>query len=114
MPKPSRTCSTSDMSAIPASDLAEFMQLPDDVRADIEAWMQELRNVTKPIQKSLDDVAARLGVSAKTARRKWDAWRHRQCWRALVNRSKLPDERGLESEFLTYWQGLCKQNGRKC
>lgn len=99
---------------IPASDLAQFLQLPDEVRAEVEAWIAELRNVTKPIQKSLAAVAARMGCSLKTARRKYDAWRRAKHWRALVNRSKVPEERGLEPEFIVFWQGLCKQNGRKC
>jgi hypothetical protein len=101
-------------SLIPACELAEFLQLPADVRADIELWVKELCSVSKPIQKSLAAVAARMGVSLKTARRKYDAWREARHWRALLNRSKVPDERGLDREFIAYWQGLCKQNGRKC
>lgn len=99
---------------IPSSELAEFMQLPADVRSDIELWIEQLSAVTKPIQKSLTAVAARMGVSLKTARRKYDAWRTARTWKAIVNRSKIPDDRGLDREFIAYWQGLCKQNGRKC
>jgi|ERR1035437_28937 hypothetical protein len=101
-------------SLIPTSDIADFMRLPLDVQRDLEIWLELLSGVCKPIQKSLAEVAARMGVSIKTARRKYDAWRREKSWKALVNRSKLPEERGLDREFIAYWQGLCKQNGRKC
>jgi len=99
---------------IPSSEVAEFMRLPSEVRSDVESWLAELGKVTKPIQKSLATVAARMGVSIKTARRKYDAWRQNRHWLALVNRAKVPEDRGLDREFIAYWQGLCKQNGRKC
>jgi len=107
----------STTSLIPTSDLAAFLQLPAEVQADVELWLRYLDVVTKPIQKSLADVAARMGVSAKTARWKYDKWRAApagQKWRALVNKSKVPEDRGLDREFIAYWQGLCKQYGRKC
>ena len=100
-------------SLIPTNEIAEFMRLPDEVRADIELWIGELANVARPIQKSLQGIAARMGVSYQTARRKYDAWREARHWRALLNRSKVPEDRGLDKEFITYWQGLCKQYGRK-
>lgn len=105
---------------IPTNEIAEFMLLPATVRADIESWLEELADVTKPIQKSLAAVAARMGVSLKTARRKYDAWRKNgRCgaaWRALKNKCKAPDagQLSLNREFIAYWQGLCKQNARKC
>ena len=107
----------STTSLIPTSDLAAFLQLPDEVQADVELWLRYLDGVTKPIQKSLADVAARMGVSAKTARWKYDKWRAApagQKWRALVNKSKVPEDRGLDREFIAYWHALCQQNGRKC
>ena len=101
------------------SDLASFMQLPANVRLEIEHWQSELAKVAKPIQKSLRALAARMGVSTQTARRKYDLWRkaggRADAWRALVNRSKLPEERGaLTDEFLQYWKTLCLENARKC
>jgi hypothetical protein len=99
---------------IPSSELAAFMQLPAEVRADVELWLAELATVTKPIQKSLRTVAARLGVSLPTARRKYDIVRGGGSWRALVNKSKVPEDRNRNREFISYWQGLCKQYGRKC
>src|SRR5579863_8247549 len=99
---------------IPATDLAEFMQLPAGVRSEIELWLNELSRIAKPIQKSLAAAAARMGVSLKTARRKYDAWRRLRHWRPLINRAKVPEDRKLDREFIAWWQGLCKQNGRKC
>lgn len=105
---------------IPTAEITEFLRLPDDVRREIELWVEALAGVCKPIQKSLADVAARMGVSLKTARRKYDAWRHTRSWKAVVNRAKtggrwmVDGGRGLDPEFVTYWQGLCKQNARKC
>jgi hypothetical protein len=99
---------------IPPADLAEFMRLPADVQSDVQLWLAELTKVTRPIQQNLAAVARRMGCSAKTARRKYDYWRHAQHWRALINRSKIPEARGANPEFIAWWQGLCKQNGRKC
>lgn len=95
-------------------DLSEFMRLPQDVRQSVESWIAQLNGVTKPIQKNLALVAARMGVSVQTARRKYDAWRSGKDWRCLVNRALVPEDRGLHPEFIAFWQGLCKQNGRKC
>jgi len=104
---------------IPNHELAEFMQLPAEVRTEIELWLKELSRVAKPIQKSLAAAAARMGVSLKTARRKYDTWRAARRfgsshWRSLINRSKVPEDRKLDREFIAWWQGLCNQNGRKC
>lgn len=99
---------------IPNNEIAEFMRLPAEVQADIELWIKELEAVSKPIIKSLESVAARMGVSFQTAHRKYTAWKAARHWRALVNKSKVPMDRGLDEEFIQYWQGLCKQYGRKC
>ena len=101
-------------SLIPSNDLTEFLRLPAEVQADIERWLNELACVTKPgIQKRLAAVAARMGVSLATARRKHDDWRRDGSWRALVNRAKVPEARGLDDEFIAYWQSLCQQYQRK-
>lgn len=109
-------------SLIPSSELAQFMQLPADVRGDVQAWLNELFSVTKPIQRSLASVAARMGVSLKTARRKYDEWRKGRNgypprhWRCLVNLAKAPEcpQSALSPEFIEYWKSLCERNGRKC
>jgi hypothetical protein len=93
--------------------LAEFLQLPSDVRREVEKWDRELQAVTRPIQRNLEKIANRLGVSLKTARRRYDAWR-REGWRGLINRSKVPEDRGLDSQFIEWWKKLCQENGRKC
>jgi hypothetical protein len=107
-------------SLIPNAELAQFMQMPAEVRADIESWLRELMAVTKPIQKSLEAVGRRMGVSLQTARRKYDDWRNGRNghppfhWRNLVNHAKVPEDRTLSVEFLEWWRGLCQSNGRKC
>ncbi|MEI8289830.1 MAG: hypothetical protein WCH99_10180 [Verrucomicrobiota bacterium] len=101
-------------SLIPQTQLAEYLQLPEDVRADVARWLGELQNIVRPIEQNLAAAARRLGVSVKTARRKYDVWRKSNDWRALVNRSKVPTRRGLDDEFVDYWKKLCEQNGRKC
>jgi hypothetical protein len=107
-------------SVIPASELASFMQLPAAVQADIEAWQDALSSVTKPIKLSLQAIAARFGVSCKTARRKYDEWRKGRNgapprhWRSLVNLCKVREESTQSPDFVEYWKGLCESNGRKC
>jgi hypothetical protein len=99
---------------VPNSDLSEYLQLPADVRQEVDAWLAELAAVARPIQRSLAAVAARMGVSLPTARRKYDLWRPARNWKALVNRAKVPPERGLPDDFTDWWKKLCEQNGRKC
>jgi hypothetical protein len=99
--------------ALQTPDLAEFMSLPHDVRAEIELWQGKLATVTKPIQANLARIAAELGCSIQTARRKYDDWR-KQGWRGLVNRARVPDNRGLDPDFVEWWKKLCLENGRKC
>ena len=96
-----------------SSDLVEFMRLPDEVRSEVVAWQAMLASVSRPIQRSLRTVAQRMGCSVQTATRKYYDWRRNRDWRVLVNRSKVPEERGLAPEFVEYWKGLCQQNGRK-
>jgi hypothetical protein len=96
------------------TDQADFLRLPTETRVEVERWMRELAGVGKPVQRSLAGVAARLGVSPATARRKWDSWRKAQDWRALVDRRAVPQERGLAPELIEHWKTLCHQNARKC
>lgn len=99
---------------IPQPELVEFQRLPDDVRCEVERWLRELSAVGKPIQRSLANVAARLGVSLATARAKYDAWRKSQDWRVLMDRRRVPENRDLDPDLIEYWKGLCEQNARKC
>ena len=103
------------MTLCPTTDLAEFMGLPDDVRREVQRWVTQLERVTVPVGRSIKRVAKSMGVSVATARRKYDLWRARKDWRALVNRTKVPEARGvIAPEFVEYWKGLCERNGRKC
>lgn len=96
-------------------DLTEFLQLPADVRLEIERWLAALEAVTRPVGESLARVAQRMGCSPQTARRKYDAWRASRDWRVLINRARVPEKRGaLTPEFIEWWKSLCAQNGRKC
>jgi len=98
------------------ADLAEFGRLPADVRAEIDLWLRELSEVTKPVTKALHAVATRMGCTYSTARRKYDALvRNGGDWRALVNRCKAPGrEIGLPPEFVEFWRSFAERNQRKC
>jgi len=102
------------MNLIPTTDLADYLLLPKAVQDEIDTWHPRLQSISPPIQRALDNVAAALGVSAKTARRKYDLWR-KQGWRGLINRAKAPAAASsLSPEFLEWWKGLCGENARKC
>lgn len=101
------------MNLIATSDLTDFMMLPDEVRTEIESWQSRFQTITPPIHRALSGIAAAMGASAKTARRKYDAWR-KQGWRGLVNHSKVRETGiSLSPEFIEYWCQLCRENGRK-
>jgi len=104
---------TSITAQLQSHELTEFLQLPVEVRAQVEQWDSALRKICKPIQNNLAKLAAAKGVSLQTARRKYDDWR-RQGWRGLINRAKVPEDRGLSPEFIEFWKKLCQENGRKC
>jgi hypothetical protein len=100
-------------SLISPSELTEFLRLPADVRQDVELWSGWLAAITPPIQRALAAIASNAGVSIQTARRRYDAYRTLG-WRGLINRAKVPEERGLKPETIAYWKKLCLENGRKC
>jgi hypothetical protein len=89
--------------------------LPKDVREEAEAWRDALQEVTRPIQKSLREIARRFGVSVKTAQRKYYAWINAGGeLRALVNRAKVPDtDTALTPEFVQWFKALAEKNQRK-
>jgi len=88
--------------------------LPTDVRKETEEWRDALMQVTRPIQASLERVAARMGVSLQTARRKYDLWRKAEGdVRVLVNKAKVPQsESALTPEFLEWFKALAETNQR--
>ncbi len=89
--------------------------LPSDVRSEAEQWRDALLAVSKPIQKSLEEIARRFGVSLKTARRKYDDFRHSGYdLRVLVNRARVPEgESALTPEFVEWFKALAEANQRK-
>jgi hypothetical protein len=89
--------------------------LPPEVRSEAEQWRDALLAVVKPIQKSLELVARRFGVSIKTARRKYDEFRHSGFdIRVLVNKAKVPEaESAITPEFVGFMKLLVEQNQRK-
>lgn len=106
------TLTTDNPYRIPTADLAEFLQLPAAVRAAVEAWLDAMRAVARPIQRSLAVVAARLGVAAKTARRRYDQWRKSGDWRVFIDGRKTPAARGHRPEFIDWYRALCERNQR--
>jgi hypothetical protein len=88
--------------------------LPPEVRMEAEQWRDALAAVSKPVQASLRQVAARFGVSVQTARRKYDVWRKANGdVRVLVNRAKVPAaQSALTPEFLEWFKALAEQNQR--
>ena len=87
--------------------------LPPDVRKEVELWHAALQSVTRPVQASLTQIAARFGVSVATARRKYDAFRKNQDIRTLVNRSKVPVvTSALTPEFIAWFKALAESNQR--
>jgi len=80
--------------AIPDHDAAEFAGLPLDVKMEIKAWLRELAVVAKAEHKgqACARAAGVLHTSAKTVRRKYDAWRHSHDWRSLIDQRKARSE----------------------
>ena len=102
------------MQLLPQTDLVEFLRLPERIRKDVEAWQEELSRLAPPIQVGLELISHRMGVSAKTARNRWDAWRRSGgSWRSLIDRRSVGDRAKLSPEFIDYWRGLCEANKRK-
>ena len=89
--------------------------LPQDVRREVELWRDWLLAVSKPVQKSLERIALLAGVSPKTARRKYDDFRHSGFdLRVLVNRARVPDtESAITPEFTEWIKALVEKNQRK-
>ncbi|MCW5560097.1 MAG: hypothetical protein KIT22_19950, partial [Verrucomicrobiae bacterium] len=85
---------------IPQPELVEFQRLPEDVRAEVERWLEALSRVTRPIQRSLAGIAARFGVSLGTVRAKYDAWRKTGDWRVLMDRRRVTDDRGPDPDLI--------------
>jgi hypothetical protein len=96
-------------------DHIELVRLPLKVQNEVNTWLPALEAVKSPIQRSLATLAGQLGVSTRSARRKYDAWLKRG-WRGLVNKSKLSTttKTKLAPDFVEWWKKLCLENQRKC
>lgn len=98
---------------VPQSEFTDFATLPDAVRAEVRAWMTSLAAVEPPIAAALERVARQMGVSARTARRKYDLAKEHG-WRGLIDRAKAPERRlnGLHPATIEHWQKLVTMNQR--
>jgi hypothetical protein len=98
---------------VPKSDYAEFAALPDVVRREVRLWQGLLSRVSPPYAAAYQAIAAQVGTSVVTVKRKHLAVRA-SGWRALINYSRLADpERALPPAFVEYWRKLAEQNQRK-
>lgn len=101
---------------VPPEDMAEFARLPSAARAEVEAWaaaLEPLFAARRGVGEAIRGIAARLGTSAQTARRKWDAARM-DGWRGLVNRARTRDGRShLPDALIERFRELCERNQRK-
>ncbi len=89
--------------------------LPQDVRREAEQWRDALLSVSKPIERSLARIAAAMGCSVGTARRKYDDFRKNNfSISVLINRAKLPErESALHPDFIAWIKAKAEKNQRK-
>lgn len=105
---------------IPAAEREEFDTLPDDVRAEVVLLLGVFRIAarakcrTRIFAAQSAALAQRgRGFTAKSLARKWYAYVNAHGdWRALVNRARVPEERGLPVEFVEFVQGWFVKNKR--
>lgn len=72
----------------PAATDEDFADLPLDLRNEVRAWMRAFTSVDswKPVGRAVSQIAAIMGVSVATSRRKYDALRRSGGhWSALVD-----------------------------
>lgn len=99
--------------ATPQPNIATLAVLPIASRQSLDNWRAELASVTEPVTQNLRLVAKRLGVSYRTARRKYDEFR-RQRVEALIDGRTLPRPRAeLDPDFVGWWRALAESNQRK-
>jgi hypothetical protein len=103
---------------VPDCDAAEYSHLPVACKREHLAWKQEFGSVADGngrLQDRLARVAERMGVSAKTVRRKWDCAHH--CgWRGVIDRRKehLAAQDTVPAGFWDFFRALCETEGRSC
>lgn len=128
LPAPSASSATSAMVAeaaaapvrartvrLRADTLPELMRLPGAERNRVERWCTLLATVERPITPALERVAADMGVSFATARRKYDAWRRGgKSWQALADgRGRSLAEGQIDEATLAWFAEYVVANGRK-
>lgn len=105
----------------PEPDCPVFSDLTMQVREEVRQWLWAFREygVAKPIGRSLERIATALGVSPKTARRKYDALRNSGWhWTALMDLRKgsleaADEARTADREFRNYLATLAEKFQRK-
>ncbi len=113
--------------AVPAGDVVEFAQLPEDCRDDVQTKLRLMRAIhTAPsIRQGCIQQACAVGAkgfSAPRLRALYDAYVAKWDWRTLINKAKAgprwyaTDEprATLPRETIEHWRGLCERNQRKC
>src|SRR3954471_23238070 len=64
---------------IPPDDASDFAALPDEIRAEVRQWLRAIAPLFKCSHgeqgNAIASIARQFNVSAKTVRRKWDAFR---------------------------------------
>jgi hypothetical protein len=99
-------------------DAAEYHHLPLPCRQEHLRWKDEFDGVPGAegrLQDRLARVAERMGVSAKTARRKWDC-AHNCGWRGVIDRRKehLASQDTVPPAFWEFFRSLCETENRSC
>lgn len=97
------------------NDSVHLATLPDAVHFDVRRWMDALRPAIECGRKGRGEMIAkaaeRMGVSEKTARRKYDLYRAMN-WRGLVDWRKAGStETRLPVETVRWLKGLCENFG---
>lgn len=95
--------------------LVEWVRTPESSRLEARQWSEALASLRPPIQRGLERLADQMGVSAATARRRYDAWRKGgRSWADLVDGRKSRQEVALHPDTIEHWRALCAENQRKC
>lgn len=100
---------------IPDQDKQEFCRLAEDCRREVRAWLCGFAVVAKHPHRgaAMAELGRAMRVSASTARRKWDDFRHSGDWHVLINGAKyMPTARRLPAEFIEYYQALVEEYQR--
>ena len=104
----------------PFTNSAEFRQLPAECRRAVLRRFRLLRPLLTcdghGIGALIKRTAGARGMSPKTLRKYYDAFRHCRDWRVLIDRRKYPHPRphGLPEPLIGFWRTLCEKDDRAC